>query len=210
MAGAKLLLEKPNNQKKTFSALQFGGSFLGGGADATSVFAPAIVGQQKGAMEAALDAQIDANDGATNYNAAFALRKTQNPNANRIIFMTDGGHNIGDYDNASHQGGPPVDVVGFSPGLVAADQARLQQIANETKGTYHPLERLGGPPGRDERRRRDRELPERAEAVRRPVHQGRPDDQPHPEHLQLDEVGRCDHDLGRQRQQLRPQPASRS
>jgi hypothetical protein len=126
----KILLNKPANQRKTMSALEFG-------SDAAAIFPPGPIASQRGIMSAALDQAIQANNGATDYNDAFALRKTQNPNANRIIFLTDGGHNIGAFANG-HQGGPPVDVVGFGSSIVGADGARLQQIANETKGTYFP------------------------------------------------------------------------
>ena len=88
-------------------------------------------------MKAALDAQIQADDGSTNYNAAFDKARLDNPNATARIFLTDGGHNAGDYLNG-HQGGPRTDVIGFGSSTTGEDGLRLQAIANETGGNYYP------------------------------------------------------------------------
>jgi von Willebrand factor type A domain-containing protein len=130
VAGTKLLLDKPANQKKTFGAVQFG-------TDATTVFAPGVVGTNATAMKAALDAQILADDGSTNYNAAFDKARLDNPNATARIFLTDGGHNAGDYLNG-HQGGPRTDVIGFGSSTTGEDGLRLQAIAKDTGGNYYP------------------------------------------------------------------------
>ncbi len=130
VAGTKLLLDKPANQKKTFGAVQFG-------TDATTVFAPGVVGTNATAMKAALDAQIQADDGSTNYNAAFDKARLDNPNATARIFLTDGGHNSGDYLNG-HQGGPRTDVIGFGSSTAGPDGLRLQAIAKDTGGNYYP------------------------------------------------------------------------
>jgi hypothetical protein len=130
VAGTKLLLDKPANQKKTFGAVQFG-------TDATTVFAPGVVGANVTAMKAALDAQVQADDGSTNYNAAFAKAGQDNPNAQARIFLTDGGHNAGDYLNG-HQGGPRTDVIGFGSSTTGEDGLRLQAIAKDTGGNYYP------------------------------------------------------------------------
>ena len=130
VSGVKLMLEKPGNQKKTIGAVQFG-------SDASTVFAPSVVAPNLAADEAALDAQINADDGSTNYNAAFDRAKLDNPNANARIFLTDGGHNAGPYVEG-HRPGPRTDVIGFGSSTVGEDGARLQRIATETGGNYYP------------------------------------------------------------------------
>jgi hypothetical protein len=130
VAGSKLLLEKPANQQKTFGAVQFG-------SDASTVFAPAVVAPGLAAMESALDAQIQADDGSTNYNAAFDKAGADNPKADSRIFLTDGGHNKGAYLDR-HKGGPRTDVIGFGSSTAGENGARLQRIATETGGAYYP------------------------------------------------------------------------
>jgi hypothetical protein len=137
----KLLISK--SDKKTLGALEFGSdqSYLTPPVPAAvRLFAPLPVGANSGAMKAALDAQLKADNGATDYNSAFALAKTENPAADARIFITDGGHNEGDYANG-HQGGPPTYVVGLGIGPASPtdlDAQRLQVIANETGGVYYP------------------------------------------------------------------------
>lgn len=130
LAGTKLLLRKPSNAQKTFGAVQFG-------SDASTVFAPAVVAPALAGMESALDAQINADDGTTNYNAAFDKAKADNANANARMFLTDGGHNEGPYAEG-HRGGPRTDVIGFGSSTAGDDGLRLARIASETGGTYHP------------------------------------------------------------------------
>jgi hypothetical protein len=130
VAGTKLLLEKPANQQKRFGAVQFG-------TDASTVFAPGVVAPGLAAMEAALDAQIDADDGATNYNAAFDKARADNANADARIFLTDGGHNVGPYLEG-HKPGSRVDVIGFGSSTAGEDGQRLARIASETGGVYYP------------------------------------------------------------------------
>ncbi|MGK2877502.1 MAG: vWA domain-containing protein [Solirubrobacterales bacterium] len=139
----KLLISKSGNAGKRLGAVQFGSdqSYMTPpiGA-AVTLFGPLQVGPNVAAMGAALDANILADNGATNYNAAFALAKTDNPTADARIFITDGGHNEGLYDN-SHQGGPPTYVLGMDIGAPSAtntDATRLQTIATETGGVYYP------------------------------------------------------------------------
>jgi hypothetical protein len=50
---------------------------------------------------------LDNSSGGTDYNAAFDKTKTDPPGAGARIFLTDGGHNVGDYGDG-HQGGPPT------------------------------------------------------------------------------------------------------
>lgn len=135
--GLKILLSKSGNANKTLGAIEFGSGYDPvTDPPASTVFAPLTIGGNTAAMQAALDANIDAMHGATDYNGAFDKAKVDNPGANARIFLTDGGHNIGDYANG-HQGGPPTYVIGLSvvdPTYVA----RLQQIATETGGVYFP------------------------------------------------------------------------
>jgi hypothetical protein len=125
------------------------GTFLGGvefgsgyesvpGAD--SLFPPEAVGPNAAAMKEALDQKIQADNGATDYNAAFALADQENPNAAARIFLTDGGHNEGEYNNGHLLHPVPTYVIGFSSGVSApADQERLERIASETGGAFYPL-----------------------------------------------------------------------
>jgi hypothetical protein len=125
----------------TIGAIEFGSDFGSGAAD--SVFAPQPVGPNAKAMKTALDTLIQADNGATDYNAAFDTARAANPGAQARIFLTDGGHNEGDYQNThlNPSGAQtPTYVIGFSPGLAdPTDQARLQQIATDTGGQYFPL-----------------------------------------------------------------------
>lgn len=137
----KILISKSGNAKKTLGAIEFGSAFSTTDPPAaTTVFAPALIGPNAAAMGSALTANILADHGTTDYNAAFAQAKVDNPNADARIFLTDGGHNEGDYTNG-HQGGPPTYVIGLGIGDSATggiDAARLQQIADETGGKYYP------------------------------------------------------------------------
>jgi hypothetical protein len=121
-------------------AVEFGGSFGAGTPAADTVFKPAAVGPNGTAMGNALDAKIMADNGGTDYNAGFAQSDADNPNAAARIFLTDGGHNSGPYNNGHLTHKVPTYVIGFSPGLAAPDdQARLRTIASDTGGTYTPL-----------------------------------------------------------------------
>jgi hypothetical protein len=121
-------------------AVEFGGSYSSSTPAADTVFKPQAVGPNAAAMGAALDAKIMADNGGTDYNAGFAQSDADNPTAQARIFLTDGGHNAGTYNNGHLTHKVPTYVVGFSPGLAAADdQARLQTIASDTGGTYTPL-----------------------------------------------------------------------
>jgi len=132
----------------TLGAVEFGSGFEGfEGVPPTPaadpVFNPEPVGANAAAMKSALDTKIQADNGGTDYNAAFNTARAANPGANARIFLTDGGHNAGPYNNTHLNPAPPQTptyVVGFSPGVGAStDQARLQQIANDTGGHFFPL-----------------------------------------------------------------------
>lgn len=106
---------------------------------ADTLFPPLPVGPNAPAMLAALDQKIHADNGATDYNGAFAQSDLDNPNADARIFLTDGGHIVGTYNEAHLVHRVPTYVVGF--GVPAGeDQARLQKIAGDTGGSYFPLE----------------------------------------------------------------------
>jgi hypothetical protein len=118
-------------------AVEFGGSRTPA---ADTVFKPQAVGPNAAAMKKALDAKINADNGTTDYNAAFAQSDADNPNAGARIFLTDGGHNEGDYNNGHLVHRVPTYVIGFSAGLASAtDQQRLTTIAADTGGSYTPL-----------------------------------------------------------------------
>jgi hypothetical protein len=133
-SGLQLFINTASNAKRTLGAVQFG-------TDASTVFAPGLIATSKGAMIAALNSAIGADDGGTNYTNAFARATADNPSAQARIFLTDGGHfSFTPYDN-SHRGGPPTYVVGLGIGKAgtgnpAADL--LQTIATETGGRYFP------------------------------------------------------------------------
>ncbi len=110
------------------------------GTSADTVFKPEAIGPNATAMAKALDQRVQADNGSTDYNAAFAQSDADNPNGQARIFLTDGGHNAGDYLNGHLVHTVPTYVIGFSPGLAApTDQQRLQQIAHDTGGFYIPL-----------------------------------------------------------------------
>lgn len=125
----------------TLGAIQFGsGSTFAGIPPATVVFKPEPVGPNAAAMKSALNTQIDAKDGATDYNGAFALASTENPTAQARIFLTDGGHNEGEFANGHLAPNVPTYVVGFGEGLSGVeDKGRLERIASETGGHYYSL-----------------------------------------------------------------------
>jgi hypothetical protein len=136
VAALRLLIDTPGNEQITLGAVEFGGSF--DPADPTiaaTLFPPQPIGANADAMKAALVAAINADNGTTDYNAAFARALADNPNAKARIFLTDGGHNGDDYANG-HQGGPPTYVIGFSSATAGTDGLRLQQIASDTGGRY--------------------------------------------------------------------------
>jgi hypothetical protein len=107
---------------------------------ADTVFPPEPVGANAVAMKSSLDTLIQADNGATDYNAAFAKADADDPTSQARIFLTDGGHNEGEYTEAHLAHNVPTYVIGFSSGLAAPeDQARLQKIAADTGGAFFPL-----------------------------------------------------------------------
>lgn len=133
----ELLLTKPTNQTRTFGAVEFG-------SDAGILFGPGLVGPNQAAMLNSLDALrddgFDGGDG-TDYNAAFAASADLQPSPGARIFLTDGRHNAGLYENG-HVGGPPTYVIGLNIGPDDGNEEAatlLGRIASETGGAYLPL-----------------------------------------------------------------------
>lgn len=119
-------------------AVEFGSEFEKPAAD--TVFPPEPIGPNATAMKSALDTLIQADNGATDYNSAFAKADADNPTSQARIFLTDGGHDVDTYNEAHLAHNVPTYVVGFGTGLAAPeDQARLQKIASDTGGTFFPL-----------------------------------------------------------------------
>ena len=121
-------------------AVEFGSGFLEVPA-ADTLFAPEPIGPNAAAMRSALAQKINADNGATDYNAAFAQADADNPGADARIFLTDGGHDVGTYNEAHLAHNVPTYVIGFSSGIASGeDQARLKKIAGDTHGQYFPLQ----------------------------------------------------------------------
>ena len=106
---------------------------------ADTVFPPQPVGPNGASMRTALDQKIHADNGATDYNGAFAQSDLDNPGANARIFLTDGGHDVGTYNEGHLVHNVPTYVIGFGGIAAGEDQALLQKIANDTGGRYFPL-----------------------------------------------------------------------
>lgn len=122
-------------------AVEFGGNFFESSEpSADTVFPPEAVGPNAAAMVAALESKIKADNGGTDYNAAFAQSDAADPGAQARIFLTDGGHDVGTYNNGHLTHKVPTYVIGFSTGVAAPeDQQRLKTIASDTGGQFYPL-----------------------------------------------------------------------
>jgi hypothetical protein len=137
--GMKLLIGSLSSGTM-LGAIEFGGNFFASDPTppADTLFKPEPIGPNATAMGTAMDNLIHADNGGTDYNAAFALSDSDNPSSDARIFLTDGGHDIGDYMNGHLNHKVPTYVIGFSQGILDQDKARLQQIATDTGGTYFP------------------------------------------------------------------------
>lgn len=137
----ELLITKPSTADLIMGAVEFG-------TDASSLFAPGALASEEerlrmlgslGALED--DGAAGDGGGSTNYSAAFAVSGLEQPEASARIFLTDGGHNEGLYEN-DHRGGPPTYVIGLGIGPGGSPEAELAaRIAHETGGKYFPLAR---------------------------------------------------------------------
>lgn len=108
---------------------------------AMTLFPPEPIGPNAANMEASLTANINADDGATDYNGAFAKADADDPTSQARIFLTDGGHDEGPYNEAHLAHPVPTYVIGFGSGISATeDKARLKKIASDTGGKFFELE----------------------------------------------------------------------
>lgn len=124
----------------TLGAVEFGSAgYENNPPGADTVFPPQPVGPNGSTMRTELDQKIHADNGATDYNAAFAQSDADNPGANARIFLTDGGHDVGTYNEGHLLHSAPTYVIGFGGIAAGEDQARLQKIASDTGGQYFPL-----------------------------------------------------------------------
>jgi hypothetical protein len=126
-------------------AVEFGSGIEGvpgvyeGTPAAYTLFPPEAIQSNSAAMEADLRANINADDGATDYNSAFAKADADDPGAQARVFLTDGGHDEGTYNEAHLAHNVPTYVIGtglYSP----EDKARLKKIAADTGGKVYELE----------------------------------------------------------------------
>jgi hypothetical protein len=126
----ELLIDTQGNEKRTLGAVEFG-------TDATPLFGPGLIGQNAAAYKTALNANLLADGGGTDYNAAFKAAAAHNPGATARIFLTDGEHTAVDPYANGHQGGPPTYVIGLGAGAVGGpSDTLLKQIASDTGGLF--------------------------------------------------------------------------
>ncbi|HET7121271.1 MAG TPA: VWA domain-containing protein [Solirubrobacterales bacterium] len=129
----------------TLGAIEFGGDPFGETPPADVIFNPEPIGPNAKAMRSALDKVINADNGTTDYNAAFATADAANPGAQARIFLTDGGHDEGTYNEAHLAHRVPTYVIGlglYDPG----DKARLKKIAGDTGGQVFEVKEAGDMP----------------------------------------------------------------
>lgn len=139
----ELLITKPGGQSRTLGAVEFG-------TEAGSLFGPGVISANQSTMVSSLSALqndgFDDDGGSTDYNAAFRTSKSEQPSATARIFLTDGGHNVGPYENG-HYGGPRTYVIGLNIGPAGEGNSEadlLGKIASDTGGYYFPLRRSSG------------------------------------------------------------------
>jgi len=116
------------NQGKTLGGIEFGDT-------ADVLFAPATIPGVVPAMDASFG-QVNADNGSTDYNLAFATANSANPNADGRIFLSDGGHNVGTYNNGHLSPKIKTDTVGFG----SVDTSLLDKIASDTGGKSFNLD----------------------------------------------------------------------
>jgi hypothetical protein len=138
------LLLKTLPQSTTLGAVEFGSGFeeipgyLPAQPAAFTLFPPEPISPNSAAMEASMKANINADDGATDYNAAFAKADADDPTSQARIFLTDGGHDEGTYNEAHLAHNVPTYVIGFDLSQ-GEDTERLQKIASDTGGKVYEL-----------------------------------------------------------------------
>jgi hypothetical protein len=131
----ELLVSKPRNTGEILGAFEFGSE--GDQVFPPQVIAPRGAGSNQLQLFQLLDRLVRADNEGTDYNAAFTGVANDNPAAEARIFLTDGEHNEGEYANG-HRGGPPTYVIGLGIGRRGDAAARLQRIADDTRGRYFP------------------------------------------------------------------------
>jgi hypothetical protein len=137
---AMSLLIDALNPKTQLGAIEFGSEGFERPA-AETLFPPQPIATNSSAMKTVLDQRTKADNGATDYNAAFAKADADNPDADARIFLTDGGHTVDTYNEAHLAHKVPTYVIGFGTGLSSGtDQERLKKIAKDTGGKYFPLQ----------------------------------------------------------------------
>jgi hypothetical protein len=135
VAALELLLDKDRNAGERLGAVEFGDL-------AEQLFPPVLLGSEtferdRRMLGRLIDERVQADAGSTNYNAAFAGAQTIDPEAEAVVFITDGGHNVGRF-RALHRNGPPTFVIGVGIGSEGREGRRLQHIADDTDGAYFP------------------------------------------------------------------------
>jgi len=141
--GMSLLIDDLSSGTQ-LGAVEFGSGFEFPGIisqpAANTVFPPEPVGPNAAGMLSSLEGAIKADNGATDYNAAFTKADADNPNSDARVFLTDGGHDVGTYNETHLNHKVPTYVVGFGTGIAPGeDQARLKKIAKDTGGQYFPV-----------------------------------------------------------------------
>jgi lysophospholipase L1-like esterase len=139
----ELLITKPGDQSRTLGSVEFGG-------EAGPLFEPSVIASSQAGMLSSLgalrDDGFDDSGESTDYNAAFEASKSDQPDATARIFLTDGGHNVGPYENG-HLGGPRTYVIGLNIGPAGEGSSEadlLGKIASDTGGYFFPLLRSPG------------------------------------------------------------------
>ena len=134
-------------QSTTLGAVEFGSGIEGipgvfeGTPAAYTLFPPEPIKPNSAAMQSALKSNINADDGATDYNGAFAKADADDPSSQARIFLTDGGHDEGTYNEAHLAHNVPTYVIGFGTAVGSPeDKARLKKIATDTGGKVYDLE----------------------------------------------------------------------
>lgn len=128
-------------EKTQLGAVEFGSSLFESQPAADTIFPPEPIGPNAGNMRTSLSSVINADNGSTDYNAAFKKADEDDPTSQARIFLTDGGHNEGTYNEAHLGHNVPTYVIGFGSGLTSEeDRARLLKIATDTGGRLFQLE----------------------------------------------------------------------